>query len=93
MELPRNAVGSFIEGTNKYFEAELETGYVVIGDHQYYLAMVTLICMGTFSREGCGLIEPFGSIQKYQGKIRVLIFFPNMEQKKGSMISLIRPKN
>lgn len=24
------------EGTNKYFVKELETGYVVIGDHQYF---------------------------------------------------------
>lgn len=24
------------EGTNPYFVAELETGYVVIGDHQYF---------------------------------------------------------
>lgn len=24
------------EGTNKYFVAELETGYVVMGDHQYF---------------------------------------------------------
>lgn len=32
------------EGTNKYFVAELETGYVVIGDHQYFEGYTLFLC-------------------------------------------------
>ena len=31
------------QGTNKYFVAELETGYVVLGDNQHFLGY-TLFC-------------------------------------------------
>ncbi|GAB2548796.1 HIT family protein [Gracilibacillus alcaliphilus] len=32
------------EGANKYFVAELETGYVVIGDHQYFEGYTLFLC-------------------------------------------------
>lgn len=32
------------EGTNPYFVAELETGYVVIGDHQYFEGYTLFLC-------------------------------------------------
>jgi diadenosine tetraphosphate (Ap4A) HIT family hydrolase len=32
------------EGTNKYFVAELETGYVVVGDHQYFEGYTLFLC-------------------------------------------------
>lgn len=32
------------EGTNKYFVMELETGYVVIGDHQYFKGYTIFLC-------------------------------------------------
>jgi diadenosine tetraphosphate (Ap4A) HIT family hydrolase len=32
------------EGTNPYFVAELETGYVVIGDHQYFKGYTLFLC-------------------------------------------------
>lgn len=32
------------EGTNKYFVKELETGYVVIGDHQYFEGYTLFLC-------------------------------------------------
>ncbi|MCJ7842420.1 HIT family protein [Lederbergia sp. NSJ-179] len=32
------------EGTNKYFVTELETGYVVIGDHQYFKGYTLFLC-------------------------------------------------
>lgn len=32
------------EGTNKYFVSELETGYVVIGDHQYFEGYTLFLC-------------------------------------------------
>jgi diadenosine tetraphosphate (Ap4A) HIT family hydrolase len=31
-------------GTNKYFVKELETGYVVIGDHQYFKGYTLFLC-------------------------------------------------
>lgn len=31
-------------GTNPYFVAELETGYVVIGDHQYFEGYTLFLC-------------------------------------------------
>lgn len=32
------------KGINKYFVAELETGYVVIGDHQYFEGYTLFLC-------------------------------------------------
>jgi len=32
------------EGTNPYFVAELETGYVVIGDHQFFSGYTLFLC-------------------------------------------------
>ncbi|MGB8452017.1 MAG: HIT family protein [Anaerocolumna sp.] len=32
------------EGTNPYFVAELETGYVVIGDYQYFKGYTLFLC-------------------------------------------------
>lgn len=32
------------EGTNKYFVKELETGYVVIGDHQHFKGYTLFLC-------------------------------------------------
>ena len=32
------------EGLNPYFVAELETGYVVIGDHQYFQGYTLFLC-------------------------------------------------
>ncbi len=32
------------KGTNPYFVKELETGYVVIGDHQFYRGYTLLLC-------------------------------------------------
>jgi diadenosine tetraphosphate (Ap4A) HIT family hydrolase len=32
------------EGINPYFVAELETGYVVIGDHQYFQGYTLFLC-------------------------------------------------
>lgn len=32
------------DGTNKYFVKELETGYVVIGDHQYFKGYTLFLC-------------------------------------------------
>lgn len=32
------------EGTNPYFVKELETGYVVIGDHQYFKGYTLYLC-------------------------------------------------
>ncbi|WP_112179859.1 MULTISPECIES: HIT family protein [Paraliobacillus] len=32
------------KGTNKYFVKELETGYVVIGDHQYFKGYTLFLC-------------------------------------------------
>jgi diadenosine tetraphosphate (Ap4A) HIT family hydrolase len=31
-------------GTNKYFVKELETGYVVIGDYQFFKGYTLFIC-------------------------------------------------
>ena len=36
-------------GTNPYFVAELETGYVVIGDHQYFKGYTVFICKEHYS--------------------------------------------
>lgn len=32
------------QGTNKYFVAELETGYVVLGDNQHFLGYTLFLC-------------------------------------------------
>lgn len=32
------------EGTNPYYVAELETGYVVIGDHQFFKGYTLFLC-------------------------------------------------
>ncbi len=32
------------KGTNKYFVKELETGYIVIGDHQYFKGYTLFLC-------------------------------------------------
>lgn len=32
------------DGTNKHFVAELETGYVVLGDHQYFEGYTLFLC-------------------------------------------------
>jgi diadenosine tetraphosphate (Ap4A) HIT family hydrolase len=32
------------EGTNPYYVAELETGYVVIGDHQFFKGFTLFLC-------------------------------------------------
>lgn len=39
-----NRISMIKEGTNKYFVAELETGYVVIGDHQYFEGYTLFLC-------------------------------------------------
>lgn len=39
-----NRINKIKEGTNKYFVAELETGYVVIGDHQYFEGYTLFLC-------------------------------------------------
>lgn len=39
-----NRIRLIKEGTNKYFAAELETGYVVIGDHQYFEGYTLFLC-------------------------------------------------
>ncbi len=39
-----NRMNMIKEGTNKYFVAELETGYVVIGDHQYFEGYTLFLC-------------------------------------------------
>ncbi|MCJ8007816.1 HIT family protein [Lederbergia wuyishanensis] len=39
-----NRINMIKEGTNKYFVAELETGYVVIGDHQYFEGYTLFLC-------------------------------------------------
>ncbi|SED09848.1 HIT family protein [Paenibacillus sp. GP183] len=39
-----NRINMIKEGINKYFVAELETGYVVIGDHQYFEGYTLYIC-------------------------------------------------
>lgn len=42
--LPCGRITQIKEGTNPYFVAELKTGYVVIGDHQYYKGYTLLLC-------------------------------------------------
>ena len=37
------------KGMNPYFVAELETGYVVIGDHQYFKGYTVFICKEHYS--------------------------------------------
>lgn len=39
-----NRISMIKEGTNQYFVAELETGYVVIGDHQYFKGYTLFLC-------------------------------------------------
>ncbi len=39
-----NRINMIKAGTNKYFVAELETGYVVVGDHQYFEGYTLLLC-------------------------------------------------
>lgn len=39
-----NRINMIKENTNKYFVAELETGYVVIGDHQYFEGYTLFLC-------------------------------------------------
>jgi diadenosine tetraphosphate (Ap4A) HIT family hydrolase len=39
-----NRINMIKEGTNKYFVAELETGYVVVGDHQYFEGYTLFLC-------------------------------------------------
>ncbi|GMA62632.1 HIT family protein [Alicyclobacillus fastidiosus] len=39
-----NRINMIKQGTNKYFVAELETGYVVIGDHQYFEGYTLFLC-------------------------------------------------
>lgn len=39
-----NRIKMIKEGTNKYFIKELETGYVVIGDHQYFKGYTLFLC-------------------------------------------------
>jgi diadenosine tetraphosphate (Ap4A) HIT family hydrolase len=39
-----NRIKMIKEGTNKYFVKELETGYVVIGDHQYFKGYTLFLC-------------------------------------------------
>jgi len=37
-------IGMIKENENEYFVAELETGYVVIGDHQYFEGYTIFLC-------------------------------------------------
>lgn len=37
-------IGMIKEGTNPYFVKELETGYVVIGDHQHFKGYTLFLC-------------------------------------------------
>lgn len=37
-------IGMIREGVNPYFVAELETGYVVIGDHQFFKGYTLFLC-------------------------------------------------
>ncbi|WP_138495289.1 HIT family protein [Paenibacillus pinistramenti] len=39
-----NRIRMIKEGTNPYFVAELDTGYVVIGDHQYFEGYTLFLC-------------------------------------------------
>lgn len=39
-----NRINMIKEDANKYFVAELETGYVVIGDHQYFEGYTLFLC-------------------------------------------------
>lgn len=39
-----NRINKIKEGTNPYFVAELETGYVVIGDHQLFRGYTLFLC-------------------------------------------------
>ncbi|MBS4203621.1 HIT family protein [Lederbergia citrea] len=39
-----NRIKMIKESTNKYFVKELETGYVVIGDHQYFKGYTLFLC-------------------------------------------------
>lgn len=44
MELISERIKMIKEGTNPYFVAELETGYVVLGDHQFYKGYTLFLC-------------------------------------------------
>lgn len=48
------------EGKNPYFVAELETGYVVLGDHQHFRGYTLFLCKEHYS-ELFMLPEPFRS--------------------------------
>jgi len=37
-------IKKIIEGSNPYFIAELETGYVVSGDHQFFKGYTLFLC-------------------------------------------------
>ncbi len=39
-----NRISKIIDNSNPYFVAELETGYVVIGDHQYFKGYTLFLC-------------------------------------------------
>ena len=39
-----NRINMIKEGTNPYFVKELETGYVVIGDHQHFKGYTLFLC-------------------------------------------------
>jgi len=39
-----NRIEMIKKGTNKYFVKELETGYIVIGDHQYFKGYTLFLC-------------------------------------------------
>jgi len=47
------------EGTNPYFVAELETGYVVLGDHQHFHGYTLFLCK-VHASELFQLPKPFG---------------------------------
>lgn len=39
-----NRINMIKDGTNPYFVKELETGYVVIGDHQHFRGYTLFLC-------------------------------------------------